>query len=74
MYPGVATTMQDRKRKREDVFPTSDQHLVPALHLVDSAPTSLLPEDLLLKRQHLLVCSAIFVLRLPWTQFFLGQH
>lgn len=56
MYPGVAADMQDRKRKRDDLLPASDQHLVPALHFMDSAPTSLMPENLLAKRQHLLVC------------------
>lgn len=73
MYPGVGNALQDRKRKRDDLLPASDQHLVPALHFVDSASTSFIPEDLHPKRQHLLVCSTASGLRLSWTQCSLGQ-
>ena len=57
MYSNLTTGMQDRKRKREDLMPASDQHLVPALHIMDSGPTSFVPGELLPKRPHLLVCS-----------------
>ena len=68
MYPEVGTALQDRKRKREDLSPASDQHL-PDLRMVDSAQTPFMPEDLHSKRQHLLVCSTASALRLPplWT-------
>lgn len=61
MYPEVATAMQDRKRKRDEFAPASDQLQVSSLHFMESLPTSCMPEDARPKRQHVLVSLALLV-------------
>ncbi|KAL3137034.1 hypothetical protein ABBQ32_006621 [Trebouxia sp. C0010 RCD-2024] len=54
MQPSLVTAAHDRKRKREDLVPTSNQCILPALHTSNPASTLLAPEDTRVKRQHVL--------------------
>lgn len=65
MHSSLVTATHDKKRKREDLVPASDQHLLPALHTADSAPTSFALEDGRMKRQHVLVGYSIIPSGLP---------